>query len=389
MNRQPTPAELTAAALMASFPHLPECAPRTRPAGPTRCRRTSCAGPSSSVDEPRLVLRAPRSHGKTTSCSPISPGAAGGTGGTRPAGSTRPPSGTVRGDAVQRHAGAGPRAMARFRDLLLDNPPLFGDLLPEGVSRDGTAQTRWAASEVRLRNRGPPGSAPTARACAACIPTCSVLDDVLNDANSPVRRAARQDAPLLHGHAAADAPGPDRRDRDGHPPGRPAEPSRPGMGTGPTATTPRSGFRADDVPRPRRGDARVPLAGAVSGAELLALRDVDPLTFSREYQNDPRDDAGLPVPVRARPARHRRRGGPDPRHRASGRGGEFVVLGVDIARSAAARADFTVVDGRRLASPRRNAPVLDIRREKGLEFDAPQIELICDLTVRHRREPRQ
>jgi hypothetical protein len=35
-----------------------------------------------------------------------------------------------------------------------------------------------------------------------------------------------------------------------------------------------------------------------SAAELLALRKADPLMFSREYQNDPRDDAASMFPRR-------------------------------------------------------------------------------------------
>ncbi len=65
------------------------------------------------------------------------------------------------------------------------------------------------------------------------------------------------------------------------------------------------------------------------------------------------------------------------------RGTSIVVLGVDLARSAAARADFTVVMvvawDRRTGARR----VLDIRREKGLGFD-DQIELLCDLALRYR-----
>ena len=59
---------------------------------------------------------------------------------------------------------------------------------------------------------------------------------------------------------------------------------------------------------------------------------------------------------------------------------EVVVLGVDIARSAATRADNTVVIVVAWDPRTGTRRVLDIRREKGLEFNA-QIELICELDL--------
>jgi hypothetical protein len=93
--------------------------------------------------------------------------------------------------------------------------------------------------------------------------------------------------------------------------------------------------------------------------KLLALRDEDPLSFSREYQNDPRDDAASLFPYalvqRAIDA------GAD---LALGMGHpaahpEVVVLGVDLARSAAAHADYTVAIA--AESP---SPSADVSRER-------------------------
>jgi len=104
--------------------------------------------------------------------------------------------------------------------------------------------------------------------------------------------------------------------------------------------------------------------------------------FSREYQNDPRDDAASLFPYvltqRAIDAGAGLTLGTG--HPASAE--ELVVLGVDVARSAAARADFTVVMVVAYDLGTWTRRVLDVRREKGLEFDA-QVALICDLTVRH------
>ena len=117
--------------------------------------------------------------------------------------------------------------------------------------------------------------------------------------------------------------------------------------------------------------------------KLQALRDEDPLIFSREYQNDPRDDAASLFPYalvqRAIDASADLALGME--YPAVGR--EVVVLGVDLAQSASARADYTAavaVAWDPLTGTRR---VLDIRREKGLDFRA-QVELVRDLVIRHR-----
>jgi hypothetical protein len=116
---------------------------------------------------------------------------------------------------------------------------------------------------------------------------------------------------------------------------------------------------------------------------LRAHRDVDPLGFSQEFQNDPRDDAAslftYEVTQRAIDAGASLTLGVG--HPALD--GEVVVFGVDVARSAATRADFTVVTVVAWDPATERRRILDMRREKGLEFDA-QIELICDLARRHR-----
>ena len=58
------------------------------------------------------------------------------------------------------------------------------------------------------------------------------------------------------------------------------------------------------------------------------------------------------------------------------------MLGIDVARSASARADYTAMIAVAWNLRTGIRRILDIRREKGLEFDE-QIELICDLTMRH------
>lgn len=100
--------------------------------------------------------------------------------------------------------------------------------------------------------------------------------------------------------------------------------------------------------------------------ELMALRDFDPILFSREYQNDPRDDASsmfprtltdlLKVPEANFLTLYRKTEA------------EAVILGEDLARSEAAGADYTVqiIASYNQATQKRR--VLYARRAKGLTF---------------------
>ena len=58
-------------------------------------------------------------------------------------------------------------------------------------------------------------------------------------------------------------------------------------------------------------------------------------------------------------------------------------MGVDVARSAAAGADFTVMIVVAWNAQTGKRRILDIRRDKGLEFSS-QVDLVRDLVVRHR-----
>jgi hypothetical protein len=272
--------------------------------------------------------------------------------------------------------------MTRCRDLLLANERLVGALLPEAGS--GTRRrTRWSANEIRLRN----GVIVRARTFGSSLrglhPDRLLLDDVLNDENSLTSEQRDKTYKWFMGtlmpmdarqitiigtalHQADLLPQLGKK-----------------MGHGVDKHHTPLGFRAETFRALAEvtGDTLWP--ERFPADKLLPLRDEDPLSFSREYQNDPRDDAASLFPYeltqRAIDAgASLTLGTGHPRS-----DDEVVVLGVDVARSAAARADYTVVTvvawNRRTGARR----VLDMRREKGLEFDA-QIELIRDLTVRHR-----
>jgi hypothetical protein len=117
-----------------------------------------------------------------------------------------------------------------------------------------------------------------------------------------------------------------------------------------------------------------------SYAELLALRDAEPVMFAREYMNDPRDErttyfprsltdqavaAGAALTLLA----HYRKAA-----------GEVVVLGADLARSERIGADYTVAIVVAFDPATGIRRVLAARRERGLDF-AAQLALFADLSV--------
>jgi hypothetical protein len=114
--------------------------------------------------------------------------------------------------------------------------------------------------------------------------------------------------------------------------------------------------------------------------ELTHIRDLEPVMFSAEYQNDPQDeiatffprtltqlavDAGANLTLlpfyRKRP-------------------GEWVVLGADPARSEAIGADYTAVEVVVYDQATRERRVIATRRIRGLDFQG-QIAMFLDLSV--------
>ena len=327
------------------------------------------------VTERRLVLRAPRGHGKTTLLLAYVAWCCWRHGRTSAAGGP----GTYEAVLFSATREQAHELMARFRDLLLANEPLFADLLPTSTG-PARRRTRWSATEVRLAN----GASLRIRSYRTSVrglhPDLLLLDDVLNDANSLSEEqrdktyqffmgtllpmGARQI--IVIGTAIHQA---DLLARIGRIRG--------------DATHTVLGFRAETYHALDEATGDTLWPERFPAAELAALRDADPLIFSREYQNDPRDDASSLFPFELT-------------QRAIDAGGslvlgvghpadvgEFVVLGVDVATSEAARADFTVIIVVAWDSLTGRRRILDIRREKGLSLTA-QVELICDLAARHR-----
>jgi hypothetical protein len=310
----------------------------------------------------RVVLLAPRSHGKTllvlsyvlwrfwrhgrspTTCEPL-PG----------------PAGAYEVALLSATRAQALEHVATFKDLLLANETLLGPL-----PAPGQPGTTWSATKVRL-NRGQTLLARGYRTSTRGMhPALLILDDSLSDANSGTERQRDLTWRYFTGTLL---------------------PMRPGqvivIGTafhrddllhrlGPAGPGAALGFAW------HRFTALDPGTGAVLWHRhpfevLERLRAADPLTFSREFQNDPRDDAASMFPheltARALAA--------DltylPRYRC--RPGEAVVFGLDLAVGEAASADYTVlvVAALDLATLRRR--VLRIWRVRGLDL-AAQVALV-------------
>jgi hypothetical protein len=334
------------------------------------------------TDERRLVLRAPRSHGKTTLLLAYIAWRCWRHGRNSSGVRTDTDIGTFEATLFSATRDQALEVMARFRDLLLANETLFADLLPETTGA-AKLQTRWSSAEVRLRNQARLRIRAYRTSVRGMHPDLLLLDDVLSDENSLSSEQRERTLGFFMGTLLPMNPKQiivigtaihqdDLLARLGR-----------GMGMAPERRRTRLGFRAETYRALDEATGDTLWPERFPAADLLALRDTDPLMFSREYQNEPRDDGASLFPF-ALTQRAIDAGASLVLGSGHPRGdGEVVVMGIDVARSAAARADFTVVMvvAWSLATGARR--VLDIRREKGLDFDA-QVELICDLMVRHR-----
>ncbi len=118
-----------------------------------------------------------------------------------------------------------------------------------------------------------------------------------------------------------------------------------------------------------------------SAAELVALRDADPVIFSREYQGEPLDELAslFPYALTQRALDAGSRQGFLPAYHK--REDEMVLLGVDFAVSPAARADETVVIVIAYDHANGLRRVLTACRRKGLTLHE-QVEMLADLCRR-------
>lgn len=117
--------------------------------------------------------------------------------------------------------------------------------------------------------------------------------------------------------------------------------------------------------------------------ELIRIRDLEPVMFSAEYQNDPTDEIATFFPraltqlavdaganLTLQPLYHKRPG-------------EWVVLGADLARSERIGADYTVAVVVVYDQTTQERRVIATRRIKGLDFQG-QITMFLDLAATYK-----
>ena len=274
--------------------------------------------------------------------------------------------------------------MATFRDLLAANEWLFGTISPASPAAVAGQFVAWSRTHVRLANGAELRIRAYRTSTRGLHPDLLILDDVLNDTNSLSQHqrdltwryligtllpmgasqvlilgtAFHQDDLLFRLRP------------------RPATGAAAGDGTGtPSAVL---GF---EWHRYRALDAETETAlwpARHPAAELKALRDFEPAIFSREYQNEPRDDTASTFPYELTQRALDAGAGLTFVPAYAKRTNEIVVLGADFAISESAGADYTVVIVAEfeLGSERRR--VLTAVRAKGLDL-ADQIELLAGL----------
>jgi hypothetical protein len=340
------------------------------------------------VDYVRLVLLAPRDHGKSTlglayilwlfyrhAHDPLT-GAP-----------LRHPAGTFLAVLMSATRDQALALMDRFRDLLAANAELFGP-----IGRPGTgpaSRVRNSATHVRLASGAELMIRVFRTSTRGLHPNVLLLDDALSDANSGTQHQRDLSWRHLVGTLLPMHPGrlviigtayhyDDLLHRL-----EPRSVDRVGGDDRSASDGQIFGFEwflfpaLDDETRTALWPDRHPVP------ELEALRAEEPSNFSREYQNDPRDDAASMFPFELT-------------SRALDDGltflptyckgaGEVVVLGADLAISEAAAADFTsvVVVAYDRATGRRR--VLYADRLKGLGLNQ-QLDHFAELCVRYNVE---
>jgi hypothetical protein len=324
------------------------------------------------VDHPRLVLRAPRSHGKSTLvlafilwrlwCH-------GRDAGGRLAGGVPAPFQVLLFSATKPLAEA---HLATLRDLLEANQALFTELVPERRSR--RSPTAWSASRVRLTNGGEVVVRGYSTPSRGLHPALLVLDDVLSDQNCRTSDQRSRSwryllATLLPMHPARVVV----IGTPFHQSDLLGQLARPGEGGA-------LGFAAHAY-RAFDEDAGLTLwPTRFTPAEFVALRDQDPAGFSREFQCEPRDEAASMFPI-ALTGLALDRGAAltfVPGYRPTA--GEYVVIGIDPAISGSEHADYTVALVVAYDRVTRDRRVLAVWRERGLGLN-DQVRLARELAA--------
>lgn len=265
-----------------------------------------------------------------------------------------------------------------FQAILLANPQLFADIQP---SRIGGRRDIWSKRRVKLRNGADVLIRGYRTSTRGLHPDLIILDDVLNDTNTLTQY---QRDKVWRYFAGTLLP----------------------MGAKQYIVI-GTAFHFDDLLhrlRPRRKDATpLVIGGARVSFRWMKYRAVDfetgdvlwpwrhslanleglkgllgPLLFAREFQNDPIDDSSsiFPYTLTAK-ALNSNYGFVTSYHKAAG---EYVVLGMDLAVSAEASADYTVIKVWAWDRPTGKRRLLHVWRQQGMGL-TEQITMLRTICV--------
>jgi hypothetical protein len=287
------------------------------------------------VEHERLALLAPRSHGKSTTAIAFVLWQCWRHG--RDPATGQPIVGPVGRYSVVLFSATREQAAALFatlRDLVAANPALFGTPGPGGTG----GVIRWSAKHVGFANGAEISTRAYRISSRGIHPDLLVLDDVLSDANS----LGSHQRDLTWRYLVATL--------------LPMHPGR--------IVIVGSAFHADDLfhrlapladgaavhgfawvryAALNEEDGTALWPGHHPASELTAFRDAEPTVFSREYQNEPRDDAAsiFPYELTGRALEAGRELTFVPFYDKPP--GELIMLGADFAISEKAGSDSTVI----------------------------------------------
>jgi hypothetical protein len=264
---------------------------------------------------------------------------------------------------------------AKFQSLMLANEDLFEGVLPSFKSgRAAVIRGVWSRTRVRLRNRFEVSIRGYQTSTRGLHPNLLILDDVLSDKNSATEYQRNKVWNYFVGVLLPMNPeqiiviGTAQHYDDLLHRLRPDPTKPPLVVRNRKVTFQWEKYRAVDwdtkqVLWPWRHDYD----------DLEGRRALDPTIFSREWQNDPRDDASSMFPYPLTEAALNRNSMFLAGYAKEA--GEYVVLGHDVASSEAVGADYTVTWVASFNYRTQRKRLLRAWRERGLTYDQ-QIALL-------------
>ena len=266
----------------------------------------------------------------------------------------------------------------RMQALVIANESLFEELLPRGGGGRNAIRTVWKGGHIRLQNRAEVSIRTFHTSTRGLHPQLIVCDDVLNEKNSATKYQRDKTWRYFVG-TVLPMPG--------------ANGQLIVLGTAqhyddllhrlrPTVQH-RTGFEWMKFRAVNWDTGKVLWPARHSLENLKHEQDVDAVLFSREYQNDPRDDASSMFPYELLlPAMNAGR-----QHHLLGIGDRLVkapgtlhVLSSDMALSGETGADYCVIYVAALELATQKRTILAAVREKNWDF-ATQVNMLRSFTA--------